>query len=316
MVCKICGSNKVNKIDVFKPYQDKDWSFEIYNCLVCQTRFALRDNKICYHEEIHSSKDSSYNTHYQMAEKVKSLMDIDMNKCKNFLDKRSNVLKDLFSYILNKPKDIDILEVGCSTGYVTAFLQKLGYVHTLGVDISKTAIEYADATFGNFYSIEKEDKRYDVIFHTGVIGCVDNPNEFLDYYLKSLKDDGVMFFNTPNVDSVYETNELWVSTPPPDLIYLFKESNFRKIIDSQYNIEIKKTFTPANVIVKHINKYKKKKNNNYPRSFIASKKNITSKKINPIIKQTIFFMVKILVKLKILKNYSDEYGLIIKINRK
>jgi SAM-dependent methyltransferase len=316
MICKICGSSRVNKIEIFKPYVDREWLFEIYDCSVCQARFALRDNVICYHEEIHSSKDSSYNAHYQMAKEVKKLIDTDINRCKEFLDNRSQVLKDLFLYISERPKEINILEVGCSSGYVTAFLQKWGYINTLGIDISSTAIEYANSTFGNFYSMEKEDKKYDVIFHTGVIGCVDNPTEFLAYYLESLKSNGIMFFNAPNVDSVYETNELWVSTPPPDLIYLFKESSLKKNIDSHYDVEIKKTFTPANIIVKYIKRYKKKKNNIYPRNFIISQNNILSKNINPLIKKSIFYLVTLLVRLKILKNYSDEYGLIVKIKRK
>ncbi len=316
MNCNICKSGRITKLDDFKPYTDKNWTFEIYECLDCKTRFAVRDSSINYHEEIHTSKNSPYDFHYKSAEIVKEFLNTDIVKCQVFLGDRSVVLSDLFDYVKDKPKHISILEIGCSTGYVTALMQKMGFTNSRGIDISETVINYANSMFGDFYSLKAEEKKYDIIFHTGLIGCVDEPIEFLNYYLNYLKNDGIMLFNAPNVDSVVEINELWVSTPPPDLIYLFKDKSIENSLGNSYNIKIKKTFTPVNILMKYMNRYKKKKNNSYPREFVISSGKRKSRKINLHLKKGIFFFIKIFVKLRILNNYSDEYGLIVRIAKK
>ena len=316
MTCNICGSLELEKIHTFKPYQDKSWTFELYDCLICETRFALRDNTVSYHEEIHASKDSSYQTHYLMAENVKMLLNSNLPKCQKLLTRKSQAIQDLFKYIDKQKKEINILEIGCSTGYVTAFLQQKGYTNTLGIDISKTAIDYAKAKFGDFYALQADNKKYDVIFHIGLIGCVDNPKEFLHFYLNYLQDDGVMFFNAPNVQSIHETKELWVSTPPPDLIYLFKKDGLAQMIGKLYHVQIQEVTTPANILVKYINKFKNKTNNIYPRNFIQPQRKASSSRIPIFIKSTLFFIIEILVSFKIIMRFSDEYGLIVKITKK
>ncbi len=124
-----------------------------------------------------------------------------------------------------------------------------------------------------------------------------------------------MFFNAPNVDSVNETNEIWVSTPPPDLIYLFKDDIFTKVLNNKYKISFVKTLSPLIILKKYINKFKNKKNNIYPRSFVSSK--ILSRKlVNKHLKKVMFIIIKTLVKIKILKHYSDDYGLVYQIKNK
>lgn len=314
MICKICSSKNIKRMDIFKPYIDKEWSFELVECLNCNTRFARRDNNIEYHEELHSLEDSPYAPHYIIANEIKELLRNDISKVENILNNKSLVIKEMLSFLKRKNKSISILEIGCSSGYVTAYLQKIGFHNACGVDISSSAINYARTTFGNYYALKEKNKKYDVIFHTGLIGCVDDPIQFLNHYLSQLTSDGVMFFNAPNVDSVKELNETWVSTPPPDLIYLFKDNVFKKVLDKKYDISIKKTLTPITILRKYINKYKGKKNNIYPRKFYN---NLSENKAsNQLFKSIVSYIVVVLVKLKILKHYSDDYGLIIKIKHK
>lgn len=315
MNCKVCNSKKLSVVDTFKPYKDKDWLFQVYDCLDCHTRFAIRDNTINYHNELHSTENSPYLFHYKSAEKIKNLLSNDLEKCKVFLSNKSPVLKEVFDYIQNKDSNIAILEIGCSTGYVIAYLQKIGYQNSLGIDISSSVINYAQSAFGDYYALKEEQgKKYDVIYHTGVIGCVDKPIEFLNYYLSLLNSGGVMFFNAPNVNSIKETNEFWVSTPPPDLIYLFNENVFAKVLDSKYTISFNKTLSPLVILRKYINKFKKKKNNIYPRKFISSKIG-NSNSANKLLKGMMKLSIMLLVKINILKHYSDDYGLIYRIDK-
>jgi 2-polyprenyl-3-methyl-5-hydroxy-6-metoxy-1,4-benzoquinol methylase len=318
MKCKICASTNTIKIEDFTPYRDKDWVFEIYDCLECHTRFTIRDSAREYHEEIHSIKNSPYQHHYNLAENIKKTLDTPI-ECKKALIKKSKVLSTLFEYIETTHNfDLSIMEIGCSTGYVTACLQNLGYKNTLGIDISTSAIAYAKETFGNFYALKEPDNmKYDVIFHIGVIGCVTDPIEFLEYYLDKLKENGVMFFNVPNVNSVLELNELWVSTPPPDLIYLFKGNEFKNILSNKsLEVDIIETLSPNSILKKYINKLRHHPINVYPRLFITKKSYRShSTKIKKFMKKIIFSIVEILVKSKILKHFSDEYGLIFSVKK-
>ena len=320
MKCKLCNSKKVIFIEEFKPYVDKDWLFKMYDCSECQSRFCLRDSNVNYHEEIHSSTNSPYQFHYTVAREVKNLF-MDLNRCEKYLSQKSPIFAKMMSYLNSKSQELSILEVGCSTGYITAFLQERGFKNTLGIDISQSVISYAKREFGDFYALnEEKDKKYDVIFHAGLIGCVDNPVEFLEYYLSLLTEDGVMFFNAPNVDSIKESGEIWVSTPPPDLIYLFKDSFLEDYFSKSFNLNVEKTVTPIAILHKHIQKFKKKSNISYPREFISNnsipivKENVSKKGLKSIVSLVIF----LLLKMKLLRNYSDDYGLLytIKNNKK
>jgi len=314
MKCKICASSNIQSLEEFKPYTDKEWKFQMYECLDCLTRFVIREEGICYHEELHSIENSPYKPHYDMAEAIKNLLDKDLNGCREILIKKSPVIEQMLNYIEGKDKNISILEIGCSTGYVVAYLQKIGYTNSLGIDISASAINYASSMFGDFYSLEENTKKYDVIFHTGLIGCVDNPLEFLNYYLDLLADKGIMYFNAPDVDSVREVNEIWVSTPPPDLMYLFEKSVFSKILNKKYKVSITKTISPIIILRKYINQFKKQKNNIYPKRFYLKPKNNIKPK-NSVFKEIVSSIVRLLVYMKVIKYYSDNYGLIVKIEK-
>ena len=311
MKCKLCSSSKTVFLEEFKPYLDKNWLFKMYDCKECQSRFCLRDSSFNYHEEIHSSLNSPYQFHYRIAKEVKKKFK-DLNRCEKYLSARSPIFFKIMKYLNSQSKELNILEVGCSTGYVTAFLQKKGFKNTLGIDISQSVISYAKREFGDFYALNEErGKKYDVIFHSGLIGCVDNPVEFLEYYLSLLTKDGVMFFNAPDVDSIKESNKLWVSTPPPDLIYLFKDNFLENYFSNNFSLKVEKSTTPLVILSKHIQKFRDKKKASYPRTFISDssvllKENFIKKQLKYIVSS----VVLLLVKLKLLKDYSDEYGLL------
>ncbi len=317
MICKICNSEKIKKIEQFKPYLDVSFEFDIYDCLNCHTRFAESTELDNDKSILHSDTKSPYIEHYKKAKSIKQLIDNDLSKCENELLENDMLFQKVFSHIESlKDKNISILEIGCSTGYITAFLQAKGYKNAFGIDISYEPIEYAKELFGNYYATKEESKKYDIIFFTGVIGCVTSPIDFLNYYLNLLTPNGMMFFNAPNVDSVKETNEIWVSSPPPDVIFLFEKNSFLMALDNKYKIKCYKTFTPANILYKYINAVRNRKNNKYPRNFyIKNTKHIELKKsyFKDITKKFILLVVEFLVKIKILNKYSDEYGLIYQI---
>jgi SAM-dependent methyltransferase len=318
-ICKVCYSSNCKFLSDFKPYKDMEWNFQIFTCLNCGSRFALRNPEINYYEILHSTSGSSYGYHYNIATKVKYFLEANLlDKCERYLRKASYKYSEVIDFVKQKNKPLSILEIGCSTGFMTAFFRSQGY-DAEGVDISENAIRYAQSTFGPFYSLSPSKECYDLIFHLGLIGCIDKPKEFLSDYVRLLKSGGEMVFNAPNVKSPEQLNELWVSTPPPDLVCLFHDKSFHNILNNQFCVEIKKVYTKGEVINKNIKKSFGKKYTNYPINFRVDS-NKPDRRIVTLLKRfltkVIWLLCGILYDLNIFKKYENEYGLIVTINRK
>jgi SAM-dependent methyltransferase len=301
----------------FKPYKDKEWSFEIFNCSNCGSRFAMRNPAINYYEMLHSG--SSYRYHFDIAAKVKHFLKINrLDKCEHYLKKAGYKYSRVIDFIREKSRPLSILEIGCSTGFMTAFLRASGH-DADGIDISEAAISHAKSTFGPFYSLSPSKTHYDLIFHVGVIGCVENPKEFLGEYLKLLKPEGEMIFNAPNVTSPEQLNELWVSTPPPDLIYLFSEKSFQYLVNDQFNLRVGRVYTRSESIKKNIKVLLNIKYNKFPVNFHSDSNKTKNKVINFIknsVKAFSWSLCEIFYPLRIFREYENEYGFIVTINKK
>lgn len=306
MNCPLCLSNKTNFLLNFKPYLDKEWTFNIYDCINCNCRFTYKDKSINYHDQLYTDY-YQYQRYYKIALKTKSLL-INLNRCKNYLSKISFTYKEIINYIEQnlKPKS-EILEIGSSTGFLTAYFKSKGY-NAWGIDISPKAVDFARDTFGDYYSINPGQQDYDAIYHVGTIGCIDSPREFLKKYLDFLKPGGIMIFNAPNFDSLSQYNLIWVKTPPPDLLFIFSEKTFHTIItSSQFSYSTYKTYQRLPRLFKKIFY-----NNFYPiRYYSETKKKIINKTL---ILLYIYFN-DIINKLKLFTKYESEYGLFVIIRK-
>jgi SAM-dependent methyltransferase len=316
--CKICDAPEAPKfLSNFRPYSDVDWTFPVYECHQCGVRFALRDPLVNYHEILHSTAGGGYESHYRIAERVKHyLAHGALNKCEQYLLMKAGYkYSELTKFIKTKSKVVSILEVGCSTGFVTAFLRSIGY-GIEGIDISESAINYAKSTFGPFYCLQPKKKQYDIVIHLGLIGCVDDPKEFLTGYLDLLKPNGEMFFNAPNVESPKQLGELWVSTPPPDLIYLFNEKSFQYMLNNSFDVSCVKVSAKGEVIWKHVKKIMNKDYNGYPKIFRQNQQVYDGKRT--LIKRMFsrIAMVNAYAIYPFLKKYDNEYGIFVTIKRK
>jgi len=318
-ICRLCGSTGVRKLCSFDPYTDLELKYEVFICASCKARYCFSKEIAENKKKLHSQRHSPYQSQYDLAMFYKEFMKIDINKTL-FLLRKSPLIDKVFRYIeLSSKEDLRILEVGCSTGYITALLNQIG-CKSFGIDISEEPINFAKSHFGDYYG-QKEQKniKYDLIFFKGVIGCVDNPRKFLKKYLNLLSDSGVMLFNAPDVDSVNETGEIWVDSPPPDVNFLFKSASFEVILDKKnYVIETQKYTEGLYILKRNINNLIGKKNNLYPRNFFSEeviyRQGKSSFKI--FIKDILGYFGLLFAKLKLIKTYSSEYGLIIKIERR
>ena len=153
-------------------------------------------------------------------------------EAKNYLSKTQK-----YRFIIDemgRDPGLKILELGCALGYLTAFFL-MQDKDILGIDISKTAVSQASRLFGPHFQLMDDDffiqnsRQFDCVFHTGTIGCVDDPIDFTKKALGLLKPGGKLLFNTPDAKAAIEMQAIWVNgTPPPDLITLFDETFWRR----------------------------------------------------------------------------------------
>jgi len=206
----------------YKPYQD--YEVEVYDCFGCGCRFVPRDPNI--YEKLHS-QSSGYSSHDEYAIQAEKLFQSNAPELKSFLsqiEKNKFVIETIESFKGIK----NILEIGCSCGYLTSHFIANEY-SILGVDVAPSAIKKACEKFGDYFVLSG-DKRiesgapYDAIYHAGTIGCVDSPIETTIELLALLRPGGYLVFNAPNRDSCDYFGVPWVmGTQPPDLVTLFSE---------------------------------------------------------------------------------------------
>jgi 2-polyprenyl-3-methyl-5-hydroxy-6-metoxy-1,4-benzoquinol methylase len=206
----------------YRPYVD--YECQIWDCPRCGCRFTDWDESA--HERLHSSVASTYSIHEERGDlAAEYLRRGDVEGLRAFL---ATVAKNAFvmDVLDREPNAENVLEMGCSRGYLTAYFLRRGK-RVLGVDSSETVIDAAVAQFGaHFCTPDAEEiakrRPYDAIYHVGTIGCVESPIEMTRSLLEWLRPGGLLVFNAPNVNACKEKGELWVSTCPPDLVTLFE----------------------------------------------------------------------------------------------
>ncbi len=230
--CSICGSSDVSFRGTLSVYLD--YEAPLYDCNDCKCRFSPRDESI--YEHLHASETSSYAGHVRYAQELASLFTqgslSELGQHLSRFDKNKLVIDS----INQLDEHSNILELGCSCGYLTSYAIKAGH-RILGVDISNSAVERANALFGEHFAVTEsralsDRAPYDLIYHVGTIGCVDTPLEFTQTYFDMLKPGGQLVFNCPNLRHCKELDLDWMtSCSPPDLVCLFQpnvwESRFR-----------------------------------------------------------------------------------------
>lgn len=239
IICNACKSAEVKKLGVLKAYID--YETLVYRCIHCKSHFVKRTASI--HEELHKVEGSTYSSHTDLALKISRFFAAGkVNKIREILSEAA-ANKFIIKSINKFKNDIKILEFGCSKGCLGAYFLASGNNYT-GLDISKTAIKEATSYFGNHFMLSdapqiKENGNYDVIFHVGTIGCVEDPVAFINYNLSLLSKGGTLLFNAPNARSCEIFSDIWVTqTFPPDLITLFPVAFWHTQFSDQADVRV------------------------------------------------------------------------------
>ncbi len=113
---------------------------------------------------------------------------------------RTRSCKKLLRYIKNKPAGINVLEVGCGNGWLSAKLAATIKGNITGIDINRTELQQAQRVFSkhsNLNFIEGDlgagilnDKKFDIIVFAASIQYFSPLKEILDIALKHLTATG------------------------------------------------------------------------------------------------------------------------------
>ena len=236
--CRVCGSQEIRRAGTVEYYSGFAWP--IYDCSDCHSRFTRHDETI--YEAMHSESGSVYNVYRRLLdESTKTFRDRDVNALKQILS-RASKYKFIIDEVERGPRSARLLEIGCSRGYLTSYFILAGYQVT-GVDISESAVESAKEAFGDHFVLEgdpsiEDGAPYDVIYHVGTIGCVADPLGFTRRLLRLLKPGGRLLFNSPNLESCWLADQLWIdAAPPPDVVSIFPPGFWRNRFAREARVE-------------------------------------------------------------------------------
>ncbi len=105
------------------------------------------------------------------------------------------------------PEGADVLELGCATGYMSAFLKERKGCRVVGVDIEADALEKAAPHCVRTvcadvdrpeWRAELDGERFDVILCADIIEHLKDPEAFLHSLRDLLKEDGKLLASVPN----------------------------------------------------------------------------------------------------------------------
>lgn len=269
MTCFICSSTETRLLTTHFPGYVEGTTFPIYACTNCSTHFvpAEKIDESLY-ETIYAEPDAEgYSRYFDYAQKVKQAADP-----MNFLSVQDPSYFPVEQYVKNK-KNLTILEVGCSYGYLTYALLQLGHDVT-GIDLSHTSIDFAKKHFGDYFFQGKIEsfattqlKKFDLIVATELIEHLPDPNEFIEQCKKLLTPNGVILFTTPNKDYFSQKAVYQTDLPPVHLTWLGKKSfenlaehhtltaeffDFSSFLDPHHNILLHFLLTRKETLPTHI----------------------------------------------------------------
>jgi SAM-dependent methyltransferase len=237
--CAICKSPKIKSRGMYRSYID--YETPIFDCLDCGGRFSVRDDRI--YEHLHTSTTSSYSGHQRYASRLKATFENGSAKELAAILSEFDKNRLIIDAVDQSARGSNILELGCSCGYLTSYAIKEGH-HVLGVDLSPSAIANAVENFGDVFVTAKSDEAlkrapYDLIYHVGTIGCVEDPLEFTRTHFNLLRSGGLLVFNCPNVRFCEELGLDWMrSCSPPDLVSLFCRGVWEREFGSDAIVEV------------------------------------------------------------------------------
>ena len=255
MTCDLCNGEKFSelyKVNGKKDYNSPNKKNNIYTIVKCSNCGLI------YAKEDLSDVDISdiYSEGYFTGR--------DERGYKKYIEKHENSFKNKFFRFLfrstNHPgihiklihkyqkKKGNLLEIGCAAGFFLEEAQKKGW-NVTGIELSEYVSSYAREKLGlNVLTGKIEEfiknntikkDQFDVVTLWATLEHVTAPSSLLESINYVLKNNGLLFFTTINIDSTEakEQGKNWLSIRPPKHLYYFSESSIKKYLE-KYGFEI------------------------------------------------------------------------------
>lgn len=240
MNCPICNSNLVTK-----KFSKKNKGF--YYCNNCKITFQYPIIK----KEINQYYKNQY---YSKNERTSAQFINWLTK-----EKYRQYIKKLKKY----QSDGDLLDIGAGYGYFVKICNENGY-NAFGVEPNKNSVAYAKNELNTKLDCKFFDKNYrkkikfDIITNFHVIEHVLNPIDFIENINKKLKKGGILFLETPNINS-FNSNllkENWPFILPNEHLFYFSFESLIPILENN-GFKVLETIRSGPFIYKKGNKLTK-----------------------------------------------------------
>lgn len=228
VACPLCGSeDRIYLFETFDhEYKTTEIRFPLNECTKCGTKYLsprpnLNSLDIIYPDSynnfsISEAHDQSYVRRISnriQAARIKNLIS-------NYYSKKS-------------VESLNILDVGCGDGYILDRVKEaFPGSNTYGVEPNHKAANIASKrhhVFEGVFESYKADIPFDIIFSSHVIEHVEQPIDFLGRIKQSLKEDGIVVIDTPNIDcmqyQIFKNN--WGGIHAPRHWTLFDKKTLR-----------------------------------------------------------------------------------------
>jgi len=157
---------------------------------------------------------------------------------------RSEFLKPLFKHLNKTKKNLKVLEIGCSAGHITEWLNEqpcIKEIYTYDIDTAFVEITKLKKTELNLHKIKQinhftnletqdlpyPDEHFDLIIVLAIVEHLPCKNRhlYVDQYYQKLKTGGLIgFFDTPNRDFFWETHSFglpFMAKLKPSVAYIY-----------------------------------------------------------------------------------------------
>jgi SAM-dependent methyltransferase len=173
--------------------------------------------------------------------------------------RRDTALRWIEEIGMKRPR---ILDLGCSTGWLTAELARYGDV--VGIDISDAAIRSARELYpniefhcGDFLKSHLANEAFDIVVSVDVMSCIADQRAFIDGIRQVLRPGGYVYIATPN-RFVYERRDDVAPQGPGQIRHWNYPGEVRRLLRAGFSIRHFTTLMPEGHrgVLRAVNSYK------------------------------------------------------------
>lgn len=197
-------------------------------------------------------------------------------KFTNSAPQQEKLIRSRSKLIINKlrklhPKGLDLIDIGCGYGFFLDEAKKKN-LSVFGIEPAIKSFNYVKETLKLNVAntnlkkfLKNNQKKYDFVIYSHVIEHVKNPKRTINQLFKLLKPKGILYIETPNINShlFKAEKEKYTFLLPPEHLWLFSIKSFFHIIPSNLSIiQINTVSQPEHLMGIIKNKFKKNQSAN------------------------------------------------------